>query len=254
MYTWWHWQTGAVSEGGNVRRSVIALMWFSTEPVLSKVSFLRFWPFPPHSTCLFSFVSLHPWWQLIPPTVFFPPYPLYIFFASRSWCNDVPFPAFFIFFHWLASHFSAVISVHSALSSSLPSLLPFPSMSFPFPSHCLLFASLCLHALLDMLMLIIISPLFYSLTSVPFLPPLPPCLPSLPSPLLPALVDWAGDLCHDLCGSSARLWAHRDHKQLPHSDKVMDHKIKNSWHWLSRSMFSFTAGGVLLTLRWPAEQ
>ena len=77
---------------------------------------------------------------------------------------------------------------------------------------------------------------------------------SPPHPLPPALVDWAWDLCHDLCGGGARLRAHGDHKQLPHSDKVMNHKIKNAWHRLARSMFSFTGRWLALQWHWDRLQ
>lgn len=54
---------------------------------------------------------------------------------------------------------------------------------------------------------------------------LSPCVPFS----TPALVDWAGDLRHDLCSGGARLRAHGDHKQLSHSDKVMDRE-KSKMH------------------------
>lgn len=158
-------------------------------------------------------------------------HPLYHCSPSRPHVGIPYIPPFSV--HWLLISLP-LTSVHSFLVSSLLFFFPVNVFSISLPPPPYLFLS-------DMMLFLFIPPL---------LPHTPPSSPtSLPPPLLllplpPALVDGARDLCHDFCGSSARLRAHRDHKQLPHSDKVMDHKIKNAWHWLTRSMFSFQARGL----------
>lgn len=124
----------------------------------------------------------------------------------------------------LDSHFSFLIYVHSFLLHSLLPHLSCLSNASTFPSVWLPFCTPLLYNFLNV---------FLALRHISSSPP-------------PALVDWTRDLRHDLCGCGARLRAHRDHKQLPYPDKVMDDKIKNAWRWLTRSMISFTARGLYI--------
>lgn len=142
-----------------------------------------------------------------------------LYFSSTSLWHDAPFPAFRLF--------------------------PFTGFSFLFSNSCPFFPHVFITFLSCYCQCLY---LFHFVAS----PPQHPSLfiwssyPLLSFPLPPALVDWARDLCHDLRSGGARLWAHRDYKQLPHSDKVMDHKIKNAWHWPTQSLLSFTPRGLYI--------
>lgn len=124
----------------------------------------------------------------------------HLFYVRMMW-RTVP-SLLLSHFRSLASHFSSLIS--------LPSFFFCPRLALSTPLAVVSILSLSLNT---------VHPSVY----ISYYPPFPAScsLILLPSP--PALVDWAWDLCHDLCGGGARLRAHWDHKQLPHSDKVMDH-------------------------------
>lgn len=187
-------------------------MWSSIELVLSKVSFLHSWPFlyhPLHICFLSSPTVMYSSCQ-IPLSASF-----ISFFSSTSLRRDEPFPAFPVFsIHWLLIPLLQFLSIlSSCVYNFLFSILLRPS-STPSPPTCTLY-------ILNIHLLLLIS----TFPMLPLTTPLPSSSSSpSPLPLPTALVDWAWDLCHDLCGSGARLRAHGDHKQLPHSDKVMDHK------------------------------
>lgn len=116
---------------------------------------------------------------------------------------------------------------------------PLAAFSFLFSNSCPPFSS-CVHYILALpcrlrLFHLVASRQCSSHVCVPLLisTPSPWLCAALLSSFLPfsapALVDWARDLRHDLCGGGARLRAHGDHKQLSHSDEVMDH-TKSEMH------------------------
>lgn len=109
-------------------------MWFSIEPVLSKVSFLLFWPFL-HFLLLICFLS-----SLTVMYSSFPPLLCILYFSSTSLWHDAPFPAFCLFpftgFSFLISNscpffahvfITFLLHVNVCISSiSLPRLLNTP--------------------------------------------------------------------------------------------------------------------------------